>query len=53
MMGWEILVDSETKDNFGFVIEDLDPDFGYYLFFNIWDTQGNVTSSGATRISLE
>jgi len=53
MMGWEILVDSETKDNFGFVIEDLDPDFGYYLFFNIWDTHDNVTSSGAIRISLE
>jgi len=53
MVGWEIVTDEEGIENFGFVMEYLDTDYDYYLFFNIFDTHGNITSSNITRIELD
>jgi len=50
--GWVVALDNGRNDDFGFIMDYLDPDYEYYLFFNILDISGNVTSSGITPISL-
>ena len=53
MKGWEILFDYEESEYFGFVMEHLDPAYEYYLFFNILDIYGNMSSSNTVRITLD
>ena len=54
MRGFEISTGNEEHvENFGFVVEYLDRNYEYYVLFNIWDIDGNITSSDMLLMELD
>jgi len=54
IMGWQVMLDNETRDSLHFVLADLDLgvwDSKYYMLIEITDLQGNVTTSNLILVN--